>query len=274
MRVRDRLIFALAAVIVACGVWGFFWEPSRLSVVEHDLPLKHWPASLNGLRIAAISDIHAGSPWIDREKLERMVALTNAAKPDVIVLLGDYVIQNVPGGKFFPPEDLAKILAGLKAPQGVYAVTGNHDQWLDATRVMKAFKAENIRVLHNHAVKLPGGFWLMGIAYMRDFRIAEVLAEQVKDDAPVIMLTHGPDIFPAVPPRVNLMLAGHTHGGQVNLPLVGRMIVPSVYGKRYAAGHVREQTDLFVTTGVGTSIIPVRFGVPPEISLLTVRADG
>ena len=93
----------------------------------------------------------------------------------------------------------------------------------------------------------------------------------VTNSAPVIVITHNPDVFPLVPNRVCLTIAGHTHGGQVALPLVGRLIVPSKYGQRYAIGHIREEgRDLFVTSGVGTSIIPVRFRVPPEIVFLEI----
>ena len=98
--------------------------------------------------------------------------------------------------------------------------------------------------------------------------------KDIPDDDPILLLTHSPDVFPDIPARVSLTLAGHTHGGQVNLPLVGRPIVPSKYGQRYAAGHIIEQgRHLFVSTGVGTSIIPVRFRVPPEIQILTVSSS-
>jgi hypothetical protein len=94
----------------------------------------------------------------------------------------------------------------------------------------------------------------------------------VSDDAPVLAFTHNPDVFPHVPARVALTIAGHTHGGQVVLPLLGRPLVPSAYGQRYAIGHVEEDgRHLFVSSGLGTSIFPVRFGVPPEISIVVVR---
>ena len=114
--------------------------------------------------------------------------------------------------------------------------------------------------------------WIAGVgdAFTRPAAITRALAP-VPEGAPVIVLTHNPDLFVRVPPRVLLTLAGHTHGGQVNLPVLGRLIVPSHYGDRYAIGHVREEDrDLFVSPGIGTSIIPLRFRVPPEISLLTV----
>jgi predicted MPP superfamily phosphohydrolase len=96
----------------------------------------------------------------------------------------------------------------------------------------------------------------------------------VKDDAPVILMTHNPDVFPLVPERVALTLAGHTHGGQVRLPFVGAPVIPSRFGRRFAAGHVVEGgRHLFVATGVGTSILPVRFRVPPAVAVLTLVAE-
>jgi uncharacterized protein len=116
--------------------------------------------------------------------------------------------------------------------------------------------------------------WLAGISdlWTRPHNVVGALAIVPADGTPVIALTHNPDIFPDVPGRVTLTLAGHTHGGQVNLPWIGAPVVPSQFGRRYAAGHVIEQgRHLFVATGVGTSIIPVRFRVPPAISILTIH---
>jgi predicted MPP superfamily phosphohydrolase len=118
--------------------------------------------------------------------------------------------------------------------------------------------------------------WLAGLAdlWTRPQYIDETIA-QVPQGAPLIALTHNPDIFPQVPSRVNLLLAGHTHGGQVRFPLIGSVVESSKYGERYEAGHVVENGhDLFVTTGIGTSIQPVRFGVPPEIVLLVLKSRG
>jgi predicted MPP superfamily phosphohydrolase len=198
----------------------------------------------------------------------------NAARPDLIVLLGDYVIHGIIGGRFIEPEPVAMVLGGLRAPLGVFAVTGNHDWWYDGPRVTGALEAAGIRVLDDAAAPLPAGgpLWIAGVGdlWTRPADVRRALAE-VPADAPVVVITHNPDLFPVVPARVLLTLAGHTHGGQVDLPLLGRLIVPSRYGARYAIGHVREDgRDLFVTPGLGTSILPVRFRVPPEISLLTV----
>jgi uncharacterized protein len=268
------LVLAVAGVL---AYWAVVVEPDRLVVERVTVALPAWPPELDGLTVVAVSDIHAGSPHLDAAKLERLVETVNATRPDLVVLLGDYVIQDVVGGRFMPPEEAAAVLGGLRARLGVAAVLGNHDWWLDGRRVRAALEARGIPVLENQVMAVGGAsrrFWIAGIAdaWTRRYDVPGTLA-QVPVDAPVLLLTHNPDIFPLVPPRVALTLAGHTHGGQVRLPLLGRPIVPSEYGQRFAAGVVREEGRvLFVTTGVGTSIIPVRFRVPPAVSLLTLRA--
>jgi len=223
-----------------------------------------------------LADLHVGSPWNGLDNLERVIARTNAAGPDLILLAGDYVVTTVVGGTFVPPEATADALRALRAPLGVYAVLGNHDCWLDTARMRAAFEGAGIPVLDDAAREIDPSrrLWLAGIGdfwtQRHDVRVA---LAGVPDDAVILALTHNPDVFPSVPDRVALTIAGHTHGGQVALPLVGRLVVPSAYGERYAIGHiVEDERHLFVSPGIGTSVVPVRFRVPPEISLLTLRS--
>jgi predicted MPP superfamily phosphohydrolase len=240
------------------------------------LTLAGWPPGLAGLRIAVLGDIHTGSPHISPGKLRAIVAEVNAAQPDVVVLLGDYVIHGIVGGTFVEPEITAEILGGLRAPDGVVAVLGNHDWWYDGTRVRAALESNHIVVLENdsHPVNRNGTrLWIAGLAdlWTREVDIKAALSGIPSAEA-VLLLTHNPDVFPAVPARVALTLAAHTHGGQVRLPPFPAPVVPSRYGSRYAAGHIVEGgRHLFVTTGVGMSILPVRFAVPPEVVLMTLR---
>jgi len=155
------------------------------------------------------------------------------------------------------------------------AVLGNHDSWFDHDRVRKALEANGVRMIEDTAVELQteaGHVWFAGISDLwterHDLRAA---LAAVTDDSPVVLLTHNPDVFPDVPPRVMLTLAGHTHGGQVLLPIVGRPVTPSRFGQRFAAGHVVEDgRHLYVATGIGTSIFPVRFRVPPAVVILSL----
>lgn len=267
---------ALGAIFTGLGIQAFYLEPSSFVTRRIKLQIPNWPPEQRGLRIAVLSDLHVGSPYFGLEKLKLVVARTNAERPDLVVLLGDYVTQGVLGGKFVPPEPIAEELKDLRAPLGVVAVLGNHDWWFDGLRVTRALQQAGIVVLENQAWRVSNNgnsFWIAGIAdkMTRLPKITETL-RQVRDASPVILITHNPDIFPEVPSRVNLAIAGHTHGGQVDLPLVGRLIVPSQYGQRFACGLVIEGgRPLFVTSGLGTSIIPVRFRVPPEIAILTIE---
>jgi predicted MPP superfamily phosphohydrolase len=267
-------VVAMVALLVLC-VWAVWWEPSSLGVVERTIAVHPWHIEHAGLKIAVMSDLHVGAPHRDLSRVQELVSLTNSYKPDLVVILGDFVIQGVLGGQFVPPEPIARELSGLKAPLGVVAILGNHDWWLDGQRVRSALKSQGIEVLTDQNLRMTykgQPFWLMGLddLWTRGNHLQSTLAA-IHDDEPVIALSHNPDIFPDIPLRVTLTLAGHTHGGQVNFPLIGRPIVPSKFGQRFAYGLIEERgRKLFVTGGVGTSIVPVRFRVKPEVAILTL----
>ena len=263
---------ALLLIGAALAWQAFYVEPSRLTVKTYNLPI----AALPPLRIAALADLHVGAPYITRAKLQQVVQATNTQHPDLIVLLGDYVIQGVIGGSFVEPRDIAADLRALQAPLGVYGVLGNHDHIYNGKKISQEFSRVGIHMLDHKTQRLAWRgqpFWLMGIGdAFKDPSDLPALLAQVNDAAPIIALTHNPDVFPDLSPRVNLLLAGHTHGGQCAFPLIGRPIVPSSYGERYAIGHVYENGHhIFISPGIGTSILPVRFRVTPEISLLQVE---
>ena len=276
MKTWRTLAVGAAAVALGLAGWAVLVEPGRVRVRTVDLPLPAWPPALDGLRVAVMGDIHAGAPHVGGDKLRAIVADVNRSAPDVVVLLGDYVIHGVVGGRFVEPEATAEILAGLHAPGGIVAILGNHDWWYDGTRVRRALEARGIVVLENEAHRVDhegGSFWLAGLAdlWTRRPDIAGTLA-LIPGGEPVVLLSHNPDVFPEVPARVAVTLAAHTHGGQIRLPPFPPPVVPSRYGSRYAAGHVVEGgRHLFVTTGIGTSIIPVRFAVPPEVVVLVLH---
>jgi predicted MPP superfamily phosphohydrolase len=276
-------LFAVAILFLglpfSLALWGFWLEPGSLRNESLTLHLPGWPEPCSGLRVAVLADIHVGSPFNGLEKLGEIVALTQQARPDLVLLAGDYVIHGVVGGDFVSPEETAAVLSKLSAPAGVFAVLGNHDWWLDADRVTRALEDEGIPLLEDEAEYIEQGtcrFWLVGVS---DFwegahDIARAL-RAVPPAAPSLLFTHNPDLFPEVPPHITLTIAGHTHGGQVYLPGIGRPIVPSKFGERYAIGHIVEEgRHLFVSSGLGTSILPVRFLVPPEVSVLTLEASA
>lgn len=273
-RIRIALV-AFLLFLAGLGFWVLLIEPNRLVVHPETIQIANWPQELSGLRIAMISDIHTGGPFINDKKLKDIVETTNALNPDVIVLLGDYMSGDTWHGHRVEPAVTAAGLKNLRAPLGVYAVLGNHDWWYSGSRVRGAFEANGIRVLDDEVTEVKWrdkSFWLVGLAdlWTRPQHINETIAKLPSGSA-MIALTHNPDIFPRLPQSVPLLLAGHTHGGQVNFPIFGTPIVPSRLGRKYTAGHIFEDGHhLFVTTGIGISILPVRFRVPPEIVLLTV----
>lgn len=282
--IKGLLGTALAGLFAA--TYGFFIEPAlRLRVRRWRVASKGWRG--DPLRIAILSDLHMGEPHVTRDRLARIVTRTNALGADLIVVLGDLTASHRFVTGPVPVADTAAILAGLKAPLGVFAILGNHDWWDDRGAQKRgkgpvlgaiALEDNGIPVLENRAVELPGGIWLAGLGdqlalirgggrYVGVDDLPGTLA-QVPDDVPLILLAHEPDIFPKVPDRVALTLSGHTHGGQVRL-FGWSPIVPSRFGNRFAYGHVRENDrDLVVSGGIGCSIAPVRFGVVPEITLV------
>lgn len=271
-------VAVLLLVILVCGIWGFLIEPNRLVVNHSTLQIANWPKELGGLRIAVIGDIHTGAPFIDDDKLRLLVELTNQQQPDLVVMLGDFMSQDTWHGHRVAPEITANHLKYLRAPLGVYAVLGNHDWWDNGEHVRRAFEQAGIRVLENDVREIKGraiSFWLAGLSdlWTRPQQIGETLAK-IPADSTVIVLTHNPDTFRQLPSSVPLLLAAHTHGGQVKLPLIGTPIVPSRFGQKYSAGHIFENGHhLFVTTGIGTSILPVRFRVTPEVVILRVLSS-
>lgn len=280
---RGLLGVTLAGFLLA--LWSFWVTPAwRLRIVRWRILRDDWTGP--PLRIVALSDFHVGEPYVGPDRIRRIVARANALDPDLVVLLGDYAAGHRYITRPVRIAEIAPILASLQAPQGVFAILGNHDWWDDKTAQRQgggpnlyaaALEAAGIPVLSNSAVQRDG-FWLAGLedqqALLRGRQgivglddLPGTLA-QVPEDAPLILLAHEPDIFPNVPDRVALTLSGHTHGGQVRL-FGWSPVVPSRFGNRYAWGHVREKgRDLVVSGGIGCSIAPVRFGVPPEITVV------
>jgi predicted MPP superfamily phosphohydrolase len=251
---------------------------AMLDVTRYRLRPRNWPAGQK-LTISVIADLHAGGPNMGIERISHIVETSNALGPDIVMLLGDFVATHKFVTEPVPAPVWAAELSRLKAPLGVHAILGNHDWWFHESEIRLALKRVGIPVMENDAVLLgePGArFWLAGIGDQLAvplgqgrFRGADDLPAtlaKIGSDEPVILMVHEPDIFTRVPDRVSLTLAGHTHGGQVRVPFVWPAFVPSQYGARFAYGHIVEGgRDLIVSGGLGTSVVPMRVGVPPEI---------
>jgi predicted MPP superfamily phosphohydrolase len=292
---RRRVLQTLAGLFLSgfgLGGYAFAWEPTHQGVTRYRLKPARWPDGRR-LRLAVISDLHVGGPHMPVSRVREIVEQTNALKPDVALLLGDFVASRARQPDDPAPGEWAAELARLVAPAGRFAVLGNHDWWQDEqaqrklagpTQSALALEQVGIPVLENRAVRLETGagpLWIAGLGDQEAFVLRRhpphsrygvddlpATLAMIRDDAPAILLAHEPDVFAEVPPRIALTLSGHTHGGQVRL-FGWSPVVPSRYGNRYAYGHVQEDgRDLVVSAGLGTSKLPIRLGAPPEIVLI------
>jgi predicted MPP superfamily phosphohydrolase len=275
-------LFGLSA---GTAVYAAAIEPERLVVTRYAPALPGWPTGRK-LSITVIADLHAGGPDMQLEHIRRIVDRASALQSDIVLLLGDFIASYRFAIERVPDPVWAAELARLRAPLGIWAVLGNHDWWHDLPGVRSALAGVQIPVLENDAVLLgPAGqrFWLAGIGdqlaiplghgQYRGVDDLPLTLSRIKTDDPVLLMVHEPDIFPRVPERVALTLAGHTHGGQIRVPFLWQHFVPSKYGARFAYGHVVEdERHLIVSGGLGTSIIPARLGVPPEIVRIQLGA--
>ena len=289
MRITRRHLLGAAVGSLAAGLgtaaFAFGVEPfSMPRIVTHRPRLRHWPAGRR-LSLAIVTDVHAGEPGFPLARVRDVVAQVNALRPDLIVLLGDYS-GGAGARRRLDIDMLADAFAALEAPLGRYAAFGNHDYWDGIEPFRAAFARAGIPVLENRAVAIGEGasLYLAGVASTiaiplgyRRFQGLDDLPgtlATIPGEASVLLLAHEPDIFPEVPDRVALTMSGHTHGGQVRL-FGWSPMVPSMYGNRYAYGHIVEEgRDLIVSGGLGNSIYPVRFGVPPEITLVELGAEA
>lgn len=274
--------FAVIAVLETAywlNVYAWLVEPNLLVVRRVEVLSEQWHGA--PLTIAAISDTHVGSPHVDAARMGRIVARINALRPELVVLLGDYVGFHKPDVERSPAEN-QEILGGvatfaaLQARYGAVAVLGNHDVWYSRERIMTALQDAGVGALWNRHLVISRSGGPVVIAGIADAWTGDPDFAAALDGAPpetdTIILSHSPDPFPDMPRNAALMLAGHGHCGQVTIPLIGRPIVP-LRNPRYACGLIEEQgAALYVTAGIGTSIIPVRFLNPPEIVLITVRS--
>jgi predicted MPP superfamily phosphohydrolase len=280
------------AALMALGGYAVAEPLTRLVTTRYAFTPTGWTPGLK-LRIVALADIHACDPWMTAERIASICERANALEPDIVMLLGDYISGMRLITDKVAPEAWAGALATLRAPLGVHAVLGNHDWWGDeavqASRSGMPFAAAalqnaGIPVYSNRALRLEKDgmpFWIAGLEdqlaltsntrlHLKTIRRDDLdgTLAQITDKAPVILMAHEPDIFPAVPDRVALTLSGHTHGGQVRI-FGYAPVVPSRYGSRYVYGRIQEgRRNLIVSGGLGCSGLPIRFGAPPEINLI------
>ncbi len=280
-----RQFFRRGADLAAGGVLGsgfgysLLLEPGQIRITRRTFPIRDLPPELEGLRLAQVSDVHHG-PWLSLERVREVVRRTNALEPDVILLTGDYVYESA---GYIDPAIAA--LSELKAKIGIVGVLGNHDWW-DRGRPMKsAFARYGLPLIDNARVILTRGrslvpeaaegLCLAGVGDLwEDIPNYDAALTGLPANMPRLLLAHNPDCaedpkFLAGHHRVDLMISGHTHGGQVRIPGIGTPILPSRYGQKYASGLVQGPgCPVFISRGIGLSGLPIRFGVPPEIVVM------
>jgi len=246
-------------------------EAETLTVEQVTINLKRLPKNLDGFRLVHLSDIHH-SPFTDLELITRAAEISNQLKPDMFVLTGDFVSHEP---EYIAP--MAEVMGRLKSEFGTFACLGNHDHWTDAELVTSCLREANITVLINEGFRLTArgaSFWLAGVDdYMvgrTDLRSA--LRGSFPDEMKML-LAHNPKILNrAARASVDLMLSGHTHGGQVKLRDDEKRILPR--RRKFASGlYRRKDTQVYINRGIGTVVLPVRYGCPPEITLIELKCS-
>jgi predicted MPP superfamily phosphohydrolase len=277
---RDRLIRAKARppFYDDLGHKGWFnrFSRARPHVVRNlRLKIAGWPRWSRPIRIAFLSDFHTGSHSDDIHRLQAIVAEASSFVPDVVLFGGDYVNMQPFGGGRVPPNIIAATLSRIEAPLGRLAILGNHDYAYGERVVAEALERHNITVLNysrltrrfeNHCIDI------IGLPNARvEGEEAHALLAGISPDRPTIVLAHDPVWFRHVPAGPHLTLAGHTHGGQIRLPGLGIITNASKAPLRWSHGLVEERRmNLYVTSGIGTSGVPLRWGVPPEYAVLDI----
>lgn len=267
----------VSLLLIVLLAYAYFIEPSRLVINKIELRVPHWNRELDGFKIVAVSDIHGGSNNVSEKRLRYLTEQVNAQNADIVVLLGDFISQQSGkrGDLKMPVETVAENIREMRAKYGVFAVIGNHDWWFDEKRCRAALENAGIKVLENETFSFPVNNQTVTILGIEDFwKRRKVPTDALTKSAPenIIAITHNPDSFDQTPDVISLVLAGHTHGGQVDIPFYGAPVL--VAQRKYYAGHVVENgRHLFVTTGFGTTGPPIRFRVPPEIAVLEISAE-
>ncbi|MGD9979206.1 MAG: metallophosphoesterase [Hyphomonadaceae bacterium] len=280
---RARWIMLALLALLETGYWlniyAWFIEPNVLVVRRVEIVSENWRGA--PLTIAAIGDTHVGGPHVDAARMGRIVARINELRPELVVLLGDYVNGHAAEAERTPAENQDIVggiatFAALRARYGVVAVIGNHDVWYDRTTVTTALQDAGAAALWNRHIAIRRSGGVIVVAGLEDDLTGNPDFTAALDGAPAgadtIVISHSPDPFVDMPAGAALMIASHGHCGQVTIPLIGRPILP-LRNKRFGCGLIEEDgKQLYVTAGIGTSIAPLRFLNPPEIVLIALQS--
>lgn len=272
---RRRLLLVLAALLaIAAAAFAFgVWNARADPVIRREtIELGDWPAGAAPVSVAVMSDIHIGSMAMDEARLTRIVAQVNALHPDLVLIAGDFINGYGAQDALEVTDALTAALSRLRAPLGVVAVPGNHDHGTSIVAVRNALTRAGVTVLANRALRL-GPLAIGGVDddYSRADDLPATMAALDRAGGAALLLTHSPDLATKLPANAPFMIAGHTHCGQVRLPVIGPPILPVRTHHRFLCGLVRDHGhQILVTAGLGTSDVPVRWRAPPDVWLLTL----
>ena len=269
---RRLILIAFWLGVLALLLLAFsYWSATREPVVRRtSLTLPDWPAGEPAIRAVLISDVHVGGPDMPPERLARIVEQVNGLSPDIVVIAGDLITDKRAATRWYSMAEAIAPMARFRTRLGAFAALGNHDHWRDANAARAALKRAGVRLLENEAVRV-GPLALGGLDddFTGRAKVAPTVAALRALPGAKMVLSHSPDPFPELPSDVQLMVAGHTHCGQVALPFYGALSTMSRYGRRYACGIVREEgRTLIVTAGLGTSGVPLRLVAVPDMWLI------
>lgn len=267
-----KFIITLILLAITCLAYGFFIEPKLLKTRLIAVQSPNYNAQT--LRVALLSDIHIGGRHVPAKRVETIVARVNALKPDIILIPGDFISGHkarAEHGEGFNAEVHRGLteLGALKAPLGVFASIGNHDVWYDASYVEKTLSDAGLNIVANRTMTLDNSLCISGLLDYDTQGQDPSVFEGCDAGDNIIALMHSPDSFTGLRSDISLAVAGHTHGGQINLPIIGRRVTSTRAGRKWAYGLKEiDGIPAFITAGIGTSILPARFRAPPEIVLI------
>lgn len=268
------LVLGLAGtVLLTLGYRNATADPVvRRAYVE----VAEWPAGAPPVMVLALSDVHVAGPDMPPERLRAVLRRLNRLRPDLVLVAGDLVSEKAVATRLYPAAEIVSALAVLQAPLGVIVVPGNHDYWAGIVPFDRAFAATGIPFLKNTAVRRgPVRVAALDDVHTRNADVAATVAALDRlGSGPAILLTHSPDAVPRLPRPFAAVFAGHTHCGQIVLPVVGALSYASNYGARFGCGDIRDGGQrVFVGAGLGTSLLPLRFGAPPDVWLVTLGPE-
>jgi predicted MPP superfamily phosphohydrolase len=268
---RRGFLAAAASVIAGSLAYAFLGEPRQIKTTKIEIGIPDLPVSWDGLRIVQLSDFHRGQ-HVTEHQIAKAGEIARSLSPDLVALTGDFVT----GSSAFIGSCL-RALGRIPSALGTYAVLGNHDWWTGDGEITTALEAARVHVLSNAAVRLGterAPLWLLGVGdlWSPAFSLAKAV-NAVGPTGTTVLLCHNPDVLPrAARQGLDLVLSGHTHGGQVCLPGIGALLLPIEGDRSLAKGlHQLGKTQIFVTTGIGLVAPPVRLNCPPEVAAITLQ---